>query len=86
MLCCMCFVLAFRGAIYLVAMVTGIQCIYALKKGSDRGVWWHILIKLQQDKKLQMNVVLADSTTIKIHRHGGGLKGGFKAEGEALAE
>jgi transposase len=56
------------------------------KKGSDRGVWWHILIKLQQDKKLHMNIVLADSTTIKIHRHGGGLKGGFKAEGEASAE
>ena len=52
------------------------------KKGSDRGVWWHILIKLQQDKKLQMNIVLADSTTIKIHRHGGGLKGGSKAEEE----
>ena len=52
------------------------------KKGSDRGVWWHILIKLQQDKSLRMNIVLADSTTIKIHRHGGGLKGGFKAEGE----
>jgi hypothetical protein len=49
-----------------------------LKKGSDRGVWWHILIKLQQDKKLQMNVVLADSTTIKINHHGGGLKGGAK--------
>jgi len=56
------------------------------KKGSDRGVWWQILIRLQQDKKLQMNIVLADSTTIKIHRHGGGLKGGFKAEGEALVE
>ena len=53
------------------------------KKGSDRGVWWHILIKLQQDKKLQMNIVLADSTTIKIHRHGGGLKGGSKVEAEA---
>jgi len=56
------------------------------KKGSDRGVWWHILMKLQQDKKLQMNIVLADSSTFKIHRHGGGLKGGSKAEEEALAE
>ena len=50
------------------------------KKGSDRGVWWHILIKLQQVKKLRMNIVLADSTTI----NGGGLKGGSKAEEEAL--
>jgi len=40
-------------------------------------------MKLQQDKKLQMNIVLADSTTIKIHRHGGGLKGGSKVEAEA---
>jgi transposase len=56
------------------------------KKGSDRGVWWHILMKLQQDKKLKMNIVLADSTTIKIHRHGGGLKGGSKVEGEVSVE
>lgn len=56
------------------------------KKGSDRGVWWHVLIKLQQNKKIHMNIVLADSTTIKIHRHGGGLKGGSKVEGEVLAE
>lgn len=50
------------------------------KKGSDRGIWWHVLLKLQQDKKLQLNIVLADSTTIKMHRHGGGLKGGSKAK------
>lgn len=56
------------------------------KKGSDRGVWWSVLIRLQQDKKLHMNIVLADSTTIKIHRHGGGLKGGSKAEEEVSAE
>lgn len=56
------------------------------KKGSDRGVWWHVLIKLQQDKRLYMNIVLADSTTIKIHRHGGGLKGGSKAEEEVSVE
>lgn len=50
------------------------------KKGSDRGVWWNILIKLQQDKKLVMNVVMADSTTVKVHRHGGGQKGGTALE------
>ena len=27
-----------------------------------------------------MNIVLADSTTVKVHRHGGGLKGGSKAK------
>jgi len=52
------------------------------KKGSNRGVWWHVLTKLQQDKKLHMNIVLADSTTIKMHRHGGGLKGGIRTKEE----
>lgn len=56
------------------------------KRSSDRGVWWHILYKLQQDKKITMNVVMADSTTIKFHRHGGGLKGGSKVRGEVLAD
>jgi transposase len=50
------------------------------KKGSDRGVWWNILVKLQQDKRLTMRVVMADSTTIKVHRHGGGQKGGTVVE------
>lgn len=54
------------------------------KKGSDRGVWWDILLKLQQDRKVKMNIILADSTTIKVHRHGGGLKGGCKAKDEAF--
>jgi transposase len=49
------------------------------KKSSDRGIWWNILLKLQQDRKITMNIVMADSTTIKVHRHGGGLKGGSKA-------
>ncbi len=56
------------------------------KKGSDRGIWWDILIKLQQDKCLTMNIVMADSTTIKFHRHGGGLKGGSKVRDEALVD
>jgi transposase len=45
------------------------------KRGSERGLWWHILITLQQRKKLKLNVVLADSTTFTVHRHGGGQKG-----------
>lgn len=49
------------------------------KKGSDRSVWWNVLLKLQQKKKVSMNVVMLDSTTIDVHRHGGGLKGGSKA-------
>jgi transposase len=46
------------------------------KRGSERGLWWHILITLQRHKKLKLNVVLVDSTTFKVHRHGGGQKGG----------
>ena len=50
------------------------------KRSSDRGVWWNILLRLQSNKKITMNIVLADSTTFKVHRHGGGLKGGSKAK------
>ena len=46
------------------------------RRGSDRGLWWRILIALQQRRKVQLNIVLADSTTFKVHRHGGGQKGG----------
>jgi transposase len=53
-------------------------------KGSKRGLWWKILVTLQQNKRLKMNVILADSTTFKVHRHGGGLKGGSKAREEIL--
>jgi hypothetical protein len=49
-------------------------------RSSDRGVWWRILLKLQSNKKITLNIVLADSTTFKVHRHGGGLKGGSKAK------
>lgn len=55
-------------------------------KGCNRGVWWHILITLQKCKKLKMNIVLADSTTFKVHRHGGGQKGGIAAEEEIEQE
>ena len=52
------------------------------KKGSDRGLWWKILQELQRLKVVTINVVMADSTTMKVHRHGGGLKGGFKLREE----
>ena len=56
------------------------------KKGSDRGIWWSILVKWQRDKRLTMDVVMADSTTFKLNRHGGGLKEGAKAKGEVSSE
>lgn len=46
------------------------------KRASDRGLWWRILIHLQQHKKISMHVVMMDSTTVPVHRHGGGAKGG----------
>ena len=49
------------------------------RRGSERGVWWRVLITLQQHKRLTLKVVLVDSTTWKVHRHGGGQKGGSTA-------
>src|SRR5262245_26724068 len=46
------------------------------KRGSERGLWWRILITLQQRKARTRNVVLVDSTTFKVHRPGGGQQGG----------
>ena len=46
------------------------------KRGSDKGLWWRILITLQQHGKARINIALLDSTTWKVHRHGGGSKGG----------
>ena len=57
-----------------------------VKRWADRGVWWKILMTLQKDRRITMNVVMADSTTIKMHRHGGGLKGGCRLRGAVLEE
>jgi transposase len=54
------------------------------KKGSDRGIWWNIIIKLQQLKMIKMAIVMSDSTTFKVHRHGGGIKGGSKPREEIV--
>jgi transposase len=45
------------------------------KKSSDRGLWWKVLQELQRRKVVTINFVMADSATMKVHRHGGGLKG-----------
>ena len=54
------------------------QVYQRFKRHADRGTWWKILMKLHKDKKVNLNIVLVDSTTFKVHRHGGGLKGGSK--------
>ena len=54
------------------------------KRSSDRGVWWQVLLHLQQERKCTIPVVIIDSSTFKVHRHGGGLKGGPKVREEAF--
>ena len=51
------------------------------KRGGEKGLWWRVLMKRQQGKNVTMNIALADSTTMKIHRHGGGAKGGLGPAG-----
>ena len=48
------------------------------QKWSERHVVWKILLELQKYKLIKLDVVMIDSTTFKVHRHGGGLKGGCK--------
>lgn len=53
------------------------------QRGSERGLWWSILVNLQGKKMLKMNIVICDSSGFKYHRHGGGQEGGSKARVEA---
>ena len=52
-------------------------------RGNDRGLWWKILLVLQRKKRCELRIALTDSTTFKVHRHGGGLKGGSKVRASA---
>jgi hypothetical protein len=49
--------------------------------GSGRGLWAKILLRLQEEEGLEFEEVLIDSTTMKVHRQGGGQKGGGKRKG-----
>lgn len=49
-------------------------------RGNEKGLWWKILVSLQADKQIRVNIVLCDSSSFKIHRHGSGLKGGSKVK------
>ena len=50
-------------------------------RGNARGLWNKVLVALQQEAGLLFDEVIIDSTTMKVHRHGGGQKGGFRARG-----
>ena len=42
------------------------------KRWSDNGLFWSLLYQLQQKKKITMDYVWIDSTTVALHRHGSG--------------
>ena len=47
-------------------------------RGSERGLWAKVLLTLQKQTGLEFEEVIIDSTTMKVHRHGGGQKGGYQ--------
>jgi transposase len=58
------------------------QVIYdRFSRGSERGLWAKILISLQREEGIEFKEVITDSTRMKVHRHGGGEKGGGRAKG-----
>jgi transposase len=50
-------------------------------RGSERGLWAKVLSALQERKGIGFEEVIIDGTTMKVHRHGGGQKGGSKQKG-----
>ena len=52
--------------------------------GSKRGLWANILLHLHEEEGIVFNEVIIDSTTMKVHRHGGGQKGGSRPKGRAV--
>ena len=52
-------------------------------RSNERGLWWKILMEVQQRKKVTISVVLCDSSNFKLHRDGSGLKRGSNQRGKA---
>ena len=42
------------------------------KRWSENGLWWELLYSLQQEKKITLDLVWVDSSSIPLHRHGSG--------------
>jgi transposase len=42
------------------------------KRWSENGLFWHLLYHLQRKKRIVLDFVWIDSTTINLHRHGSG--------------
>ena len=50
-------------------------------RGTERGLWARVLMSLQNQAVTGFEEVIIDSTTMKVHRHGGGQKGGSRQKG-----
>jgi transposase len=50
-------------------------------RGNERGLWAKILMELQKAEGVQFSEVIIDRTTMKVHRHEGGHKGGSRGTG-----
>lgn len=50
---------------------------YRFTRGNEKGLWWNILLELQNKRLAKTNIVICDSSAFKYHRHGGGQKWGF---------
>jgi transposase len=53
-------------------------------RGSGRGLWAKVLLRLREEEGIVCNEVIIDSTTMKVRRHGGGQKGGGRPRGRAV--
>jgi transposase len=53
-------------------------------RGSGSGLWAKVLLKLQEEEGIGFNEVIIDSTTMKVHRQGGGQKGGSRPRGRVV--
>ena len=42
------------------------------KRWSESGLFWYLLYNLQQKKRVSLDIVWVDSSTIGLHRHGAG--------------
>jgi len=50
-------------------------------RGSERGLWAKVLVALQKQEGIGLQEVIIDSVTMKVHRQGGGQKGGSRPRG-----
>jgi transposase len=58
------------------------QVVYdRFSRGSERGLWAKIVLELPKGTGIRFNKVIIDSTTMKVHRHGGTRGKGYRGRG-----